>query len=203
MTDMAHDRARALAYKRWYAMVRRCTNPIDAAYKDYGGRGISVCQRWADSFEAFYADVGDPPAPGLSLDRIDNDGGYEPGNVRWATWSEQILNRRATTLKTHCRQGHPFDPANTYRGGGQRTCRACRRARPQFIPNLRTDKALLCSLVLERETGGDLPDTLTRLVAAGMSYRQIAAKLHTWTGQPVSFRTTKNWIDALKREAAA
>lgn len=61
---------------------------------DYGGRGISICKRWVDSFEAFLADVGRRPGPGYSIDRKNNDRGYEPGNVRWATATQQMRNRR-------------------------------------------------------------------------------------------------------------
>jgi hypothetical protein len=81
-------------YQRWAGMKRRCGDPNCVEWHNYGGRGIKICDRWRDSFEAFYADVGDPPGPGLSLDRIDNDGNYEPGNVRWATRSEQSKNGR-------------------------------------------------------------------------------------------------------------
>ncbi len=76
----------------WRGMVRRCTNPRDAAFPSYGGRGITVCERW-HSFEAFIADMG-PRPPGRSLDRIDNNAGYEPGNCRWATATEQQNNKR-------------------------------------------------------------------------------------------------------------
>lgn len=79
-------------YRRWQAMLNRCYNPNQGNYKFYGGRGIIVCDRW-HVFENFYADVGDPPL-GKTLDRIKNDGNYEPGNCRWATHQEQMDNRR-------------------------------------------------------------------------------------------------------------
>ncbi len=80
------------AYSCWQHMKRRCLSKNDPAYKNYGGRGIKVCDRWL-KFSNFYADMGDRP-DGLSLDRIDNDGNYEPGNCRWATRKEQNRNTR-------------------------------------------------------------------------------------------------------------
>jgi hypothetical protein len=80
-------------YSSWNAMVQRCTNVNANWYQCYGGRGISVCPQWLNSFEAFLADAGPRPV-GHSLDRIDNDGNYEPGNVRWATAKEQRQNQR-------------------------------------------------------------------------------------------------------------
>lgn len=84
-------------YKAWYAMKHRCTNTADPYYSHYGARGITVCDAWLRSFTAFYTDVGARPAPGYSLDRIDNDRGYEPGNVKWSTQSQQNRNRRMIT----------------------------------------------------------------------------------------------------------
>ncbi len=80
-------------YATWSSMIQRCTNPNAKNYKWYGGRGITVCERWR-SFENFAADMGDRPGRGYSIDRINNNGNYEPGNCRWATQSEQVRNSR-------------------------------------------------------------------------------------------------------------
>lgn len=85
---------RTQVYQCWKGINQRCGNPNNPAWHNYGGRGIKVCDDWRDSFEAFYAAVGDPPEPGLTLDRINNDGDYEPGNVRWATRLQQASNTR-------------------------------------------------------------------------------------------------------------
>jgi len=82
---------------RWRAMLHRCENPRATGYRYYGARGIKVCEQWHD-FENYYADImrliGPCPRPNMSLDRIDNDGDYEPGNVRWATSLQQSKNSR-------------------------------------------------------------------------------------------------------------
>ena len=92
-----HGRSRTALYLRWQEMIQRCTNPKTAGWELYGGRGISVCGRW-HKFENFLADMGEPP-PGKTIDRINNDGNYEPGNCRWATQSEQNLNTRRSKAK--------------------------------------------------------------------------------------------------------
>jgi hypothetical protein len=85
-------------YVVWVQMRQRCFNPRHHAYADYGGRGVTVCERWADSFENFYADVG-PRPKGKSLDRYpDTNGHYEPCNVRWATQREQCNNKRNNVI---------------------------------------------------------------------------------------------------------
>lgn len=85
-------------YMVWSGMLDRCRNQNDAAFANYGGRGISVCERWY-SFENFFADMGERPA-GLSLDRRDNEGNYELSNCRWATRKEQARNTRTNRLVT-------------------------------------------------------------------------------------------------------
>ncbi len=87
-----HGMSKTPAHVRWRSLKDRCFNPRNKHYKDYGARGITVCERWL-VFENFYADMGEAPE-GKSIDRINNDGDYEPGNCRWATPQEQIDNRR-------------------------------------------------------------------------------------------------------------
>lgn len=79
-------------YRSWSAMKQRCSDPLQHEWHRYGGRGITVCAEWREDFEAFLAHVGLRPSPEHSIDRIDNDKGYEPGNVRWATRIEQRRN---------------------------------------------------------------------------------------------------------------
>lgn len=95
---ITHGRSDTRLYRLWMMMRDRCRNPKNHAYLDYGGRGIEVCERW-HKFENFYADMGERPA-GLTLDRINNDGNYEPGNCRWATRAQQGRNKRNNHIVT-------------------------------------------------------------------------------------------------------
>ena len=93
-SSLSENCMRTKTYKCWVNMKNRCLNPNVKGYEYYGGRGITVCDRWKNSFENFLVDMGEPPSPELSIDRIDNDGNYEPGNCKWSTKYEQVHNRR-------------------------------------------------------------------------------------------------------------
>lgn len=92
-----HGRCNTTEYQIWCSMIQRCRNPKNTGYRNYGGRGVTVCEAWT-KFETFLADMGLRPA-GLTIDRINNDGNYEPDNCRWATQSEQALNSRPSIAK--------------------------------------------------------------------------------------------------------
>jgi hypothetical protein len=98
-----HGMTRTRTYSAWCHMLQRCFNRNDKYYTDYGGRGISVCERWL-TFTNFYADMGEAPE-GMSLDRIDNNKSYGPANCRWATHAMQLANRRPYRWKT--KKGRP------------------------------------------------------------------------------------------------
>jgi hypothetical protein len=104
--NRSHGLSRHPLYSTWLGMLQRCQNPAHKDYGNYGGRGIKVCDRWADretGCEAFMADMGVKPTPAHSLDRVDNDGPYTPENTRWATRSEQNANKRPRRVKVRTR----------------------------------------------------------------------------------------------------
>lgn len=109
----------------WNSMLRRCRDPKRSNYQFYGGRGITVCDRWS-TFDSFLADMGTRPSD-TTLDRINTDGNYEPGNCRWSTRSEQSKNKRKYHHKqTKCPAGHPYEGT---RSNGHRRCLICHRNR--------------------------------------------------------------------------
>jgi hypothetical protein len=95
-----HGMRNTAEYRAWLGMRARCHVKTHKAYASYGGRGIEVCPAWRDDFSAFFASVGPRPTPKHSLDRTDNSRGYEPGNCRWATWTQQALNKRTSLCLT-------------------------------------------------------------------------------------------------------
>jgi hypothetical protein len=102
-------------YATWKSIKQRCNNPKDENYPDYGGRGIKLCDRWND-FAVFLADVG-PRPKGHSLDRYpDKDGNYEPGNIRWATQSEQARNKRNNRIVEYCGRSMTVTEASALAG---------------------------------------------------------------------------------------
>lgn len=92
--NLTHGQSGSPFYPAWIRMVGRCTDPTDGNYHNYGGRGIKVCDAWINSPEQFAKDVGPKPGPGYTIDRKDNNGNYEPGNVKWSTQIEQCQNMR-------------------------------------------------------------------------------------------------------------
>lgn len=97
--NATHGEPRDKTYHAWAHMIQRCTNVNDMSYKDYGARGIRVCKRWL-RYERFLEDIGRPSAPDMMLDRINNNGNYEPGNCRWSTRIQQNRNKRSNLRYT-------------------------------------------------------------------------------------------------------
>ena len=95
--NLSHGMSHTSTHNIWLGMIQRCTDKKFKAYHNYGGRGISVCDSWLESFDSFHADMGDRPI-GMSLDRIDNNGNYEPSNCRWASSKTQARNSRGAKL---------------------------------------------------------------------------------------------------------
>lgn len=96
-----HGMSETKEFRAWCSMRQRCEDATNRLYYRYGGRGIRVFEKWRNSFEAFFADVGPAPSPDHSIDRINNDGNYEPGNVRWSTRTEQNQNKSTNRIITY------------------------------------------------------------------------------------------------------
>jgi hypothetical protein len=101
---LTHGMSDTIEYNAWCSMRQRCENPNTLEYHNYGGRGITVCERWRNSFASFVEDMGPRPSKEYSIDRINVNGNYEPSNCRWATKEEQANNKRNRTFVIH--NGH-------------------------------------------------------------------------------------------------
>lgn len=99
--NVTHGKSETAEYATWLRIRSRCNCKTNPKYHRYGGRGIKICDRW-DDFDNFHHDMGDRPSPKHSIDRINNDGDYEPGNCRWATNDVQAANKSTARVITHC-----------------------------------------------------------------------------------------------------
>jgi len=175
-----HGMSHSPEYKTWSHMIDRCHNPKCKLYPRYGGRGISVCDRWHNSFLTFLADIGHRPTPKHSIDRIDNDGNYEPGNCRWATYKEQNQNMRGNHIilfhgRSQCLQAWA-DEAGLKRG--------CLRNR--LNSGIPMEQAMQTAHRRMRlvECGGKIQSISQWARETGISERTISRRLaNGWTAQ--------------------
>lgn len=171
-------------YFVWRGMLERCQNENHVGFSNYGGRGIAVCDRWQD-FKNFVADVGERQA-GTTLDRIDNDKGYEPGNVRWSTRQQQANNKRNSvvlgtglSLADSCRsQGVNYQTAYARLAKGQSPLEAREKLRGSASPRAKLDEKTVLAI---RGLRGSAPNA------------EIAARFGVSTATVSHIMTRRNW----------
>lgn len=171
-----HGRALSPLYARWIGMLTRCLYQATRGYRNYGGRGIKVCERWK-KFENFLADMGECPSPKHTLDRIEVNGDYEPGNVRWATPQEQAANtRRGIAKRTREFTGRimtMMDPAD------RRNDLLVARKAAFALRKIRPDLRYICgNIVANTQLQMKEPDDLDFQRAGKMLAKQIAERTH-------------------------
>jgi hypothetical protein len=175
----------------WRNLVRRCEDSRDPSFANYGGRGIRVFPAWRLSFAAFFHDVGKRPSPHHSLDRIDNDGHYWPGNVRWATRKEQANNTRTnrrlsfngetlTITEWAARLGVPPHTVSTRLARGWSLDRVLTPARPFRIGRQARLTAAEVREARERKANGASSRELAKAYRVGLSTMQQALSGHSW-----------------------
>jgi hypothetical protein len=133
-------------YGAWVNARNRCLNPKNAQYKDYGGRGITICKRWIDNYDAFYTDMG-PVPDGMTLERIDNDQGYDPFNCVWASRKDQAANRRKAERKHYS----PHGSRKRYERYACR-CDLCKRANADYAKQQRQRRKVRDNGRVERQS---------------------------------------------------
>jgi hypothetical protein len=162
-------------YRAWVNMIRRCESTGHISYPDYGGRDIHVCPRWRNDFPAFLADVGQRPGRGYSLDRKNNNGHYELGNVKWSTRTEQNRNRRITRKISYCGEELTLGEISERTGASvrllaARLARGWSIERAATIParHLKAGRWVKCHAVGKQANTRNTTNALTRLAKANL-----------------------------------